>query len=573
MLSAQFAGAAPGAAQCSGRASRAVVRAARARKAVKAPGSGGRAPPPSLAAPPSATALELAPSAPAKAEEQAPLGLERELADNGFRSTRRTKLVATIGPACDSAEMLEQLAVGGMNVARLNLAHGGHDYHRGVVERIRKLNKDKGFAVAIMMDTEGSEVHIMDLPSPIKAEKGAEFTFTVRDAATCAANCFAVSYDAFAEDTQPGDMLIVDGGMVSLEVVGKAGPDVIARVVDPGLILSRANLVFRRMGKTVRARNAHLPVISAKDWRDIDMAIEQGVDFIALSFVKSADSIRNLKSYVESRASRQISVVAKIESCDAVPNIAEIIEVADGVMVARGDLGAQVPFEQVPSIQKEIVMRCRQQGKPVIVASHLLESMHTVPTPTRAEVSDVADCVRQRVDALVLCGETAAGAYPLKSLEVLRGVATRIEEWVREERHGRLTLPQISTTADGLVSEELCAAAAMTADALQARAVLCFTRRGYMAGFLSRCRPDAPIFAFTDKQETRQMLNLLWGVSPFRMEFDGADGEQRIHRAFKLLKTRGLASPGELVVVVSDVRQDVGGVEDTIRSVQVRRVL
>ncbi|PRW56169.1 Pyruvate kinase isozyme chloroplastic isoform A [Chlorella sorokiniana] len=499
--------------------------------------------------------------------------LEKELQENGFRSTRRTKLIATIGPACDSEEMLEQMAVGGMNVARLNLAHGTHAYHQGVVDRIRKLNQEKGYSVAVMMDTEGSEVHIMDLPAPIKADKAAEFTFTVRDPASCGPNCFAVSYDAFVEDAQPGDLLVVDGGMVSLEVLDKAGPDITARVVDPGLILSRANLVLRRAGRPVRSKNAHLPVISAKDWRDIDMAIAAGVDFICLSFVKSADAIKNLKSYVESRASRRIEIVAKIESLDALPHLDEIIEASDAVMVARSDLGAQVPFENVPSIQKEVVTKCRRLGKPVIVASHLLQSMHTLPTPTRAEVSDIADCVRQRADALMLCGETAAGAYPLKSLEVCRTTSSRIEEWMRQEKHGRLELPAISDSSDGLVSEQLCAAAVQTADALRARAIFVFTRRGVMASLLSRCRPDAPIFAFTDKQETRQMLNLRWGVCPFRMDF-AENPTDRIYHAFQLLKARGLIATGDLVVVVADVREEWGsGQVDTIRSVQVRHVV
>ncbi|KAI7838140.1 hypothetical protein COHA_008071 [Chlorella ohadii] len=513
--------------------------------------------------------------------------LEKELQENGFRSTRRTKLIATIGPACDSEEMLEQMAVGGMNVARLNLAHGTHAYHQSVVDRIRKLNKEKGYSVAVMMDTEGSEVHISDLPAPIKADKAAEFTFTVRDPASCGPNCFAVSYDAFVEDAQPGDLLVVDGGMVSLEVLSKAGPDITARVVDPGLILSRANLVLRRAGRPVRSKNAHLPVISAKDWRDIDMAIAAGVDFICLSFVKSADAIKNLKSYVESRASRRIEVVAKvggkpllqisvvvarvskllilalqIESLDALPHLDEIIEASDAVMVARSDLGAQVPFENVPSIQKEVVTKCRRLGKPVIVASHLLQSMHTLPTPTRAEVG--CHC---------WCGETAAGTYPLKSLEVLRSTSSRIEEWMRQEKHGRLELPAVSDSSDGLVSEQLCAAAAQTADVLRARAIFVFTRRGVMASLLSRCRPDAPIFAFTDKQETRQMLNLRWGVCPFRMDF-AENPTDRIYHAFQLLKARGLIATGDLVVVVADVREECAdGLTDTIRSVQVRHVI
>jgi pyruvate kinase len=457
-----------------------------------------------------------------------------------------------------------------MNVARLNMCHGDHAWHKAVIDRIRSLNKEKGYSVAIMVDTEGSEVHTSALDSPLKAGPGDEFTLTIRDPAAAGPRAIGVSYEAFVDDVQPGDMVIVDGGMVSLEVLAKAGPDVKARVVDPGIILSRANLTFRRGGIVVRARNAMLPVLSAKDWLDIDFAIAEKVDFIAVSFVKNADVINNLKSYLASRADGEIEVIAKVESFDSVPNLAEIVTASDAVMVARGDLGAQINMEDVPSVQKEVVSRCRQAGKPVIVASHLLQSMIEYPTPTRAEVADVSDVVRQRADALMLSGESAVGAYPGKAVDVLRAVATRSEEWVRQERHGQLVLPHLTTGLAGRVSEELCASAAAMANNLGARAIFVFTRRGYMANFLSRCRPDCPIFAFTDQQPVRQRMNLRWGVMPFRLDFD-ADPEVNVARTFSLLKRRGLVSQGDLVVVVSDIRTGPG-TDNIVRSAQIRRV-
>jgi len=507
--------------------------------------------------------------------------------------------------------MLEMLASGGMNVARLNMSHSTHEWHREVIDRIRKLNKYKGYSVAIMMDTEGgSEVHLSSVETLRSAQAGDELTLTIRAPTACSDTQLAVSFGGFVEDVEPGDMVmnslntkfaiaplsiiivtahvpilrtpciallspqvIVDGGMASMEVVSKSGPDVLCRVVDSGLILPRASITVRRRGILVRAKNALLPVISAKDWTDIDLAIEQKIDFIAVSFVKGADVLHNLRSYVASRSSRTIEIVSKIESFDSVPNLPAIVEASDAVMVARGDLGAQVPLEDVPSLQQEIVLRCRQRGKPVIVASQLLESMHTLPTPTRAEVADIADAVRQRADALMLSGESAIGSYPERALDVLRTVSTRMEEWVREEQFGKIALPQIASSSDGRVSEELCAAAASVANNLGARAIFCFTKRGYMANFLSRMRPEAPIYAFTDKQETRQGLNLRWGVIPFRLDF-AADPETNIARTFSLLKRRELVDPGDLVVVVSDVRQEQAPESEAgiIRSVQVRRV-
>ncbi|GAB4820800.1 hypothetical protein N2152v2_007846 [Parachlorella kessleri] len=447
------------------------------------------------------------------------------------------------------------------------MSHGTHEWHSQVIERIRKLNKDKGFSVAIMLDTEGSEVHTMELAEPLKAEIGDEFVFTVRDPSTCSGPVISVSYQSFIEDIMPGDHIIVDGGMVAFEVVNKFGPDATCRVIDPGLILSRANLTFRRSGHTLRASNSMLPVISAKDWLDIDFGIRNSVDFIAISFVKNADVITNLKSYVQSRANKQIEVVAKIESYDSVPNLPEIVDASDGVMVARGDLGAQIPLEDVPSVQKEIVVRCRQMGKPVIVASQLLQSMHELPTPTRAEVSDIADVVRQRADALMLCGETAVGRYPQKSMEVLRTVAARVEEWVRQDKHGQVALKSIGSTQQARILEEVCGSAAMMANNLKASAIFVFTRKGIMANLVSRCRPDCPVYAFTDSQEVRQRMNLRWGVSPFRVDFT-ENPEDNVTRTFKLLKRRELVKSGDTVVILSDLREKDQPSIDAIRSVQ-----
>lgn len=494
--------------------------------------------------------------------------LQKELSENGPRSTRRTKIICTIGPATSSESMLETLAVNGMNVARLNMCHGDHEWHRSVIDRINTLNKEKGFSVAIMVDTEGSEVHTSALDQPLKVEEGQDFIFTIRDPSSVGANALGVSYDAFVDDIQAHDLIVVDGGMVVFKVNKKAGPDVHVSVIDPGIILSRANLTFHRQNQILRARNAMLPVLSSKDWKDVDFAIAQNVDFIAVSFVKSADVINNLKSYISSRAHKTIEIISKVESFDSVPNIGEIVEASDGVMVARGDLGAQIPLEDVPSVQKEVVVRCRQLGKPVIVASHLLQSMIEYPTPTRAEVADIADVVRQRADALMLSGESAAGAFPDKAVNVLRSVATQIEEWCRQDKHGQILLPQLTNMPDGRVSEELCMSASTMANALGAAAIFAYTRRGYMANFLSRCRPDCPIFAFTDKQEVRQRLNLRWGVMPFRLDF-GDDPEKNIERTFKLLKRRALVHPGDLVVVLSDLRPENGTV---VRSIQIRHV-
>ncbi|XP_002985212.2 pyruvate kinase isozyme A, chloroplastic [Selaginella moellendorffii] len=491
---------------------------------------------------------------------------EAELKENGFRSTRRTKLICTIGPASCGFEQLEALAMAGMNVARLNMCHGTREWHRGVIKSVRQLNEMKGYSVALMMDTEGSEIHMGDLGGVTsqKAEDGEEWTFSVRkfDGAL-PEGTLQVNYEGFAEDVMAGDELVVDGGMVRFEVVDKIGPDVKCRCIDPGLLLPRANVTFWRNGRLVRERNAMLPTISSKDWLDIDFGISEGVDFIAISFVKTADVIKHLKSYIASRSTnRQIGVFAKIESCDSLKNLEDIIRVADGAMVARGDLGAQIPLEQVPSVQREIVTLCRQLNKPVIVASQLLESMIEYPTPTRAEVADVSEAVRQRADALMLSGESAMGQFPLKALSVLRTVSLRIERWCREQkRHEMMRLRELSPPSSDRqtaerVSEQICNSASHMANNLGVDAIFVYTRDGHMASLLSRCRPDCPIFAFTDTTAVRRRLNLQWGLIPFRLDLS-TDMEVNILRTFSLLKARGMMNSGDLVIAVSDMLQSI----------------
>ncbi|KAL7105357.1 hypothetical protein ACP275_07G039000 [Erythranthe tilingii] len=486
---------------------------------------------------------------------------EAELKENGFRSTRRTKLICTIGPATCQPEQLEALAAGGMNVARINMCHGTREWHRDVIQRVRRLNEEKGYAVAIMMDTEGSEIHMGDLggASSSKVEDGEIWTFSVRAFDTALPECtINVNYDGFAEDVKVGDELLVDGGMVRFEVIEKIGPDVKCRCTDPGLLLPRANLTFWRDGSLVRERNAMLPTISSKDWLDIDFGIAEGVEFIAISFVKSAEVIKHLKSYIQARArDSDISVIAKIESIDSLKNLEEIIQASDGAMVARGDLGAQIPLEQVPSEQQKIVQVCRQLNKPVIVASQLLESMIEYPTPTRAEVADVSEAVRQRADALMLSGESAMGQFPDKALTVLRTVSLRIEKWWRDEkRHEAMELPAIASSFTDSISEEICNSAAKMANNLEVDAIFVYTTSGHMASLLSRCRPDCPIFAFTTTTSVRRRLNLKWGLIPFRLSFSD-DMESNLNKTFSLLKARGMVKSGDLVIAVSDMLQSI----------------
>ncbi|TYJ23623.1 hypothetical protein E1A91_A08G205700v1 [Gossypium mustelinum] len=466
---------------------------------------------------------------------------EVELKENRFRSTRRTKIF----------EEIEALAVGGMNVARVNICHGTRECHRDVIRRVRQLNEEKGFAVAVMMDTEGTE-------------DGQIWTFTVRafDQPSRPERTITVNYDGFAEDVKVGDELLVDGGIVTFVVIEKIGPDVICRCTDPGLLLPRANLTFWRNGSLVRECNAMLPTISSKDWLDIDFGIEEGVDFIAVSFVKSAEVIKTLKSYIIDRSpGSQIDIISKIESIDYLKILEEIIRVSDGTMVARGDLGAQIPLEQVPLVQHEVIQLCRQLNKPVIVASQLLESMIEYPIPTRAEVTDVSEAVGQQADALMLSSEPAMGQYPEKALAVLRSVSLRIEKCRREEKNWDVTdLHIVSLSKLDEISKEICNTTSRMANKLKADAILVYTKTGQTASLLSRNRPDCPIFAFTPSTSIQRCLNLQWGLIPFRLDF-WDDMESNLNRTFSLLKARAMIKSGDLIIAVSDVMQSIQAIK------------
>ncbi|XP_039045986.1 pyruvate kinase isozyme G, chloroplastic-like isoform X3 [Hibiscus syriacus] len=332
---------------------------------------------------------------------------------------RKTKIVCTIGPSTSSREMIWKLAEAGMNVARLNMSHGDHASHQKTIDLVKEYNaqfEDK--VVAIMLDTKGPEVRSGDVPRPIQLKEGQEFNFTIKRGVSTE-NTVSVNYDDFVNDVEAEDILLVDGGMMSLAVKSKTKDLVTCEVVDGGELKSRRHL-------NVRGKSATLPSITDKDWEDIKFGVDNQVDFYAVSFVKDAKVVHELKDYLKG-CNADIDVIVKIESADSIPNLHSIISASDGAMVARGDLGAELPIEEVPLLQEDIIRRCRDMHKPVIVATNMLESMINHPTPTRAEVSDIAIAVREGADAVMLSGETAHGKYPIKAVKVMHTVALRTE--------------------------------------------------------------------------------------------------------------------------------------------------
>lgn len=496
--------------------------------------------------------------------------------DDGASSVslpRKTKLICTVGPSCCDFETLKALAERGMNVARLNMSHGSHEWHSSVIDTIRRINAELGYSVAIMVDTEGgSEVHLKGLKELVNVKEGQEVVMSIRESATTSEDALQiqVNFEGFPRDCQSGDILMIDGGMATLCVDMVRGPDVVCHVVDSGIILPRASVTIRRNGTVVKSTDAFMPVICAKDWNDIDRAIEKEVDFIAVSFVRTADVLDNLRSYISAKTSRSIQIVAKIEASESLENLESIIASADTIMIARGDLGAQISITQVPKEQKRIVDACRAAGKAVIVASQLLESMHTLPTPTRAEVADISEAVRQGADAVMLSGETAIGRWPLRTLEVLRDVTVHAESRLPSQNVPQAG-KQVVHDREG-ITNSICDAASSLANSLHAKAIFSFTETGATAFALSRMRPTASIFAFTDSTDIRLQCSMWWGIVPFRLDFS-TDFETNIRRTLQYCKSQGMCSTGDIIIIVSHIQSYDNEYQETSSVVRTNKQL
>uniref|UniRef100_A0A1J3DLG7 Pyruvate kinase n=1 Tax=Noccaea caerulescens TaxID=107243 RepID=A0A1J3DLG7_NOCCA len=471
-------------------------------------------------------------------------------------SRRKTKIVCTIGPSSSSREMIWKLAEAGMNVARLNMSHGDHASHQITIDLVKEYNSqfvDK--AIAIMLDTKGPEVRSGDVPQPIFLEEGQEFNFTIKRGVSLK-DTVSVNYDDFVNDVEVGDILLVDGGMMSLAVKSKTSDLVKCVVIDGGELQSRRHL-------NVRGKSATLPSITDKDWEDIKFGVDNQVDFYAVSFVKDAKVVHELKNYLNS-CSADISVIVKIESADSIKNLPSIISACDGAMVARGDLGAELPIEEVPLLQEEIIRRCRSIHKPVIVATNMLESMINHPTPTRAEVSDIAIAVREGADAIMLSGETAHGKFPLKAVNVMHTVALRTEASLPVR-----TTALRTTAYKGHMGQMFAFHASIMANTLSTPLIV-FTRTGSMAVLLSHYRPSSTIFAFTNQRRIMQRLALYQGVMPIYMEFSD-DAEDTYARSLKLLQDEDMLKEGQHVTLVQSGAQPIWREEST-HLIQVRKI-
>jgi len=473
------------------------------------------------------------------------------------RRARRTKIVFTIGPSTDSVEMLEQLmSVHFVDVCRINMAHADHDYVRTVCRRIRDIGEKVERPISIMMDIKGPEIRTGAVDSPIELKIGQLFDFLVApdSSPSDGVQSITVNYPKLASGIEVGGDILVDNGLIRLEVLEKNAERIRCKVVIPGELTSRRHI-------NLPGVKVDLPAITEKDKGDARVGIEEGIDLFALSFVRQENDLRILRGFLDESGGNDARIIAKIEDQSAITHLESIIGEADGLMVARGDLGIECPFETLPIIQHKAVNTCLRLGKPVIIATHMLESMISKPMPTRAEVSDVAIAIEEEVDCVMLSGETTIGKYPIECVEALTKISKAID---KDGKKFRFAKELVLTTDKARIQHS----AVVMANELDAVAILCFTRSGSMARGVSAQRPrTSPIFAFTNSTETVRKLRLHHGVVPFQMIFC-TDPEATVARAMKVLVKRGYLKPGDKIVLVSDTLAS----DRVIDSIQLRTV-
>ena len=457
----------------------------------------------------------------------------------------KTKIICTIGPETESFEMLQRMAGAGMNVARLNMSHGDQDWHQRVIKHIKTLNRKIKFPVAILLDTQGPEIRTGHLASDLDLKKGSVISIVVRGESNPEETSIHIDYDDLIGTVLAGDKITVDNGLINLEVLEKQERVMRCRVLDGGVLKSKRHVNLPGVW-------VNLPAITQKDRRDIKFGISRDVDYIALSFVREATDVLQLKELLGDKIGK-IKIIAKIEDQEGVNNIKEIIAEVDGVMVARGDLGIEIPIHTVPTVQRRIVRSCEEHGKRVIVATHLLESMITNPLPTRAEVTDVANAVYEEVDAVMLSGETTVGKYPLRCVDQLVNIAENVEK-----HPGLRFVSKLNTDND---KQKLSLAAVELAQSLGARCIVVITRRGLMAELVCNCRPlYSDIYTFTNVSQVRRTMTLGRGIRDFRIAFS-QDPEKTLQTAFNVLKKREGFQSEEKVVVISDVLAGSGKID------------
>ena len=472
---------------------------------------------------------------------------------------RRTKVIATLGPATSTPERIGELVRAGMDVARLNFSHGTHEEHAANIQAVRSEAEKAGCPVAVLQDLQGPKIRTGELlgNKPVRLVDGQRFTITTEPIVGDNLRV-ATSFEALPHDVHPGDRILISDGRIDMRVIETSDHEVTCEILHGGLL-------NERQGITLPGVRVSAPAMTEKDIQDLRFGLEKDVDYIGVSFVRCASDVQQVKDLV-AEAGKQVPVIAKLEKPEAVEDLDEILRVADSVMVARGDMGVEMMPERVPIVQKQIIGAANRAATPVITATEMLQSMIQNPRPTRAEVSDVANAVMDGSDAVMLSGETAIGRYPVEAVQMM----ARIAEYADAKRDSVVPKHEaqpvwFSSDVDSM-AQAIGAAVSAIVDALPVRAVWVFTKSGSTARLVAHFRPRVPILAFTPIESTYRRLNLLWGVTPLQMDYLRSDAEY-FDRIEELARTRGLGDEGDIVVMTGGHPIGQGGPSNFLKIV------
>lgn len=466
---------------------------------------------------------------------------------------RKTKIVCTLGPSTDNDEVLKGIMKNGMDVARFNFSHGTHEEHKGRLDKVKKFRKELGLPIAAMLDTKGPEVRVRDFEDgKIMLENGNKFTLTTRDLMGNS-EIASVTYKGLPKDVEVGTRILIDDGLIELKVLEVTDTDVVCEVICGGP-------VSNHKGVNIPNVDLSMPYISNVDRSDIIFGIEQGFDFIAASFVRCADDILQIREILDEYNCKSINIISKIENMQGVKNIDEIIEVSDGIMVARGDMGVEIPNEDVPVMQKMIIKKVYNAGKQVITATQMLDSMIKNPRPTRAETADVANAIYDGTSAVMLSGESAAGKYPVEAVQTMARIAERTEEDIDYRKR----FFALSRTGKIEITDAISHATCTTAYDIGAKAIVTVTKSGRTARMVSKYRPDCAIIACAMSDNVARQLNMSWGVTPIIIK-EEKDTFELFEHAVAEVKAKGYLKDGDNTVITAGVPLGTSGTTNMLK--------
>ena len=461
---------------------------------------------------------------------------------------KKTKIICTLGPATDNPQILEKMILSGMNVARFNFSHGAYEDHEKRLKEVIAVREKLNAPVATLLDTKGPEVRLGDFENPdgVTINEGDKFVLTTKECLGTEKKSF-VNYEGLPRDVKPGTVILINDGLISMKVDCVKGSDIHCTVIDGGLLTNHK-------GVNVPGVDLNMPYLSERDMNDLEFGSKIGFDFIAASFVRTAADVAYLKKFIKSLGWSTPRIIAKIENMDGVKNIDEILEVADGIMVARGDMGVEIPFEQIPAIQKDLIRKGYNAGMQVITATQMLESMITHIRPTRAEITDVANAIYDGTSAIMLSGETAAGKHPVEAVRTMALIAETTENDINYVNRLRARAEDKGKSITNAISHAACT----TAHDLGAKAIVTVTKTGGTAKMLSKFRPACPIIGCTPNETVCRQMNLSWGVTPLMMD-EKSSTDELLDGAIEAAESHGLLEKGDVTVITAGIPLGVAG--------------